>query len=200
MKPKLSIQMTPGERPNPGTGLRINQAANRDQGSTYRVGRPTERKADQKQRSKSCSGDQLRRSPTESVASVKERIETYLTTAATVGDSAEKLDAVTNMKPKSILVQGGRKKGPKLVHSSSISGGSKLKIYAQSATEEETTDAEDCRRNKVVQNAFLQVPRRNNDPGASFPGGVMKSKSFATARQFECALDERAATKRKRPC
>ena len=72
------------------------------------------------------------------------------------------------VRPKSILVSK-QKKVPKLVHAGTeAAGGPKLKIYTQSATEEEGTDTEASQRRAATVEAqvaaanLLQVPKRRD--------------------------------------
>jgi len=258
IKPKISNaqqqqpQQQPQARPSPGTGLRINQSVNvgrqpqqqmdaaftsggNSSGQQMRIGRSNERGNNDLQRSKSLSSDQPpRRNSIENIASVKERIETYLTSAASgqapaeqpppskqISDAKSPMSSAsaattaatasaapeTKSKPKSILTN--KKKTPKLIHQApapmvannrpQLAAGPK--IYMQSATEEEGTDAEEYHRQQVVAEAsklkLLQVPKRRDHPPTMMQG-VVKSKSFATPGQFECALDQQTADEKKR--
>ena len=204
----------------PGSSLRINQSPGTNSGDsgTNRVGRSSERRCvnfdNVVKRSKSCGGDdkELRRTSLdmENIASVKSRIETYLTSAAQVAPTIVEQPTTkpalpsTNVKqPKSILInrsEGGGAgkimKIPKLIHNGE--GESKnLKIYAQSATDistgEEDHNSSNRENNRLrfsnQQEKFLNVPKEREE--GMLLGGVRKSKSFATPGQFECAMDDR---------
>lgn len=156
----------------------------------------------------------------ENIASVKSRIESYLSSAAQVAPAAVEQPSkqgtnTPNVKqPKSILVnrsEGGMSgktmKLPKLIHNGE--GESKnLKIYAQSATdisaeEEDNSNCSNRETNKLrfstnQQDHLLQVPKHNDREKGMLLGGVRKSKSFATPGQFECAMDDHQIDEKKR--
>ena len=211
----------------PGSGLRINQSSTTTSGDSAggRVGRSSQRRCvnfdNVVKRSKSCGGEEKEQKRTsldmENIASVKSRIETYLTSAAqvappTIVEQAPKpLMTKTQVKqPKSILVNrsesmsGRVQKIPKLIHNGE--GESKnLRIYAQSATdisagEEDTTHHFHRDSNKLRfshhQENLLKVPKASED--GMLLGGVKKSKSFATPGQFECAMDDRQIDEKRK--
>ena len=233
MKPKLiGTEDTVADKEKslgvPGAGLRINQSSTTkagEQGSHGRVGRSSERRNvnfdNVVKRSKSCGGDakETRRTSLdmENIASVKSRIETYLSSAsqvapATVEQPLKQVATTPNVKqPKSILVNrsdgmaGKTIKTPKLIHNGE--GESKnLKIYAQSATDisagEEDSNNSNREANKLrfsnQQEHFLQVPKHTDREEGMLLGGVRKSKSFATPGQFECAMDDHQIDEKKR--
>merc|ERR1719367_698452 len=172
-------------------------------------------------RSKSVGGDgkEVKRTSLdmENIASVKSRIETYLTSAAqvappTIVEQAPKpvINTAPVKQPKSILVNrsesmsGRVQKIPKLIHNGE--GESKnLRIYAQSATdisagEEDASHHSNRETNKLRfshhQDSLLKVPRPTED--GMLLGGVKKSKSFATPGQFECAMDDRQIDEKRK--
>ena len=212
----------------PGAGLRINQSSTTKAGESGggRIGRSSERRCvnfDQNvvKRSKSCGGEtkEARRTSLdmENIASVKSRIENYLSSAAqvapTIVEHPPKQTANTpNVKqPKSILVNrsestsGKTPKTPKLIHNGE--GESKsLKIYAQSATDisagEDECTLSNRENNKLrfsnQHDNLLQVPKTKEREEGMLLGGVRKSKSFATPGQFECAMDDRQIDEKRR--
>ena len=213
----------------PGAGLRINQSSTTKSGEqgSHRTGRSSERRNvnfdNVVKRSKSCGGDvkEVRRTSLdmENIASVKSRIETYLSSTAqvvappTLAEQPLKQGTNTlNVKqPKSILVNRSEgasaktAKTPKLIHDGE--GGSKnLKIYAQSATDisagEEDSYCSIREPNKLrfsnQQDNFLQVPKQADREHGMAIGGIRKSKSFATPGQFECAMDDRQIDEKRR--
>ena len=230
MKPKLvGTEDTRNEKSLgiPGKGLRINQSATAAVGeqTNNRVGRSSERRNvnfdNVVKRSKSCGGDadQMRRTSLdmENIASVKSRIETYLSSAAeakggTEQTSKQEPSTTANVKqPKSILVNrsegviGKKTKTPKLIHSGE--GESKnLNIYAQSATDYSAEEDSSCTNREISnklkfaqqQEHFLKVPQLTDIENGMLPGGVRKSKSFATPGQFECAMDDHQVNEKKR--
>ena len=141
----------------PGSELRINKSSTTKSGESGsgRVGRSSQRRCvnfdNVVKRSKSCGGEEKEAKRTsldmENIASVKSRIETYLTSAAqvappTIVEQTPKpmINPIPVKQPKSILVNrsesmsGRVQKIPKLIHNGE--GNSKnLKIYAQSATD-----------------------------------------------------------------
>lgn len=209
----------------PGAGLRINQSSTTESGGS-RIGRSSERRCvnfDQNvvKRSKSCGGDtkEARRTSLdmENIASVKSRIENYLSSASqvatTIVEHPPKQAANTpNVKqPKSILVKRSEStsskapKTPKLIHNGE--GESKsLNIYAQSATDisagEDDCSLSNRENNKLRfsngQQNLLQVPKTKEKEEGMLLGGVRKSKSFATPGQFECAMDDRQIDEKRR--
>ena len=211
----------------PGSGLRINQSSTTKSGESGggRVGRSSQRRCvnfdNVVKRSKSVGGDdkEVKRTSLdmENIASVKSRIETYLTSAAqvappTIVEQAPKpiINPAPVKQPKSILVNrsesmsGRVQKIPKLIHNGE--GESKnLRIYAQSATdisagEEDASHHSNRETNKLRfshhQDSLLKVPRPTED--GMLLGGVKKSKSFATPGQFECAMDDRQIDEKRK--
>ena len=211
----------------PGSELRINKSSTTKSGESGsgRVGRSSQRRCvnfdNVVKRSKSCGGEEKEAKRTsldmENIASVKSRIETYLTSAAqvappTIVEQAPKpvINPIPVKQPKSILVNrsesmsGRVQKIPKLIHNGE--GNSKnLKIYAQSATdisagEEDASHHSNRETNKLRfshhQDSLLKVPKPSED--GMLLGGVKKSKSFATPGQFECAMDDRQIDEKRK--
>ena len=233
MKPNLVDETPPQIEKSlgrPGDGLRINQSSTTKGGESGsgRMGRSSERRCvnfdNVVKRSKSCGGDDKEAKRTsldmENIASVKSRIETYLSSAAQVAPPTiveqpppkPTATSSSNVKqPKSILVNrsesssGKTPKTPKLIHNGE--GDSKnLTIYAQSATDisagEEDTSISNRESNRLrfsqPQEKFLQVPKKAEKEDGMMLGGVRKSKSFATSGQFECAMDDRQIDDKRR--
>ena len=211
----------------PGSELRINKSSTTKSGEpgSGRVGRSSQRRCvnfdNVVKRSKSCGGEEKEAKRTsldmENIASVKSRIETYLTSAAqvappTIVEQSPKpiVNPIPVKQPKSILVNrsesmsGRVQKIPKLIHNGE--GNSKnLKIYAQSATdisagEEDASHHSNREANKLRfshhQDSLLKVPKPSED--GMLLGGVKKSKSFATPGQFECAMDDRQIDEKRK--
>jgi len=210
MKPKMVDGGKQHQRGVPGATLRINQPPGLQTSpqppevkSILRSSRSTERNPVQidnnsNNDSNSSSVSTQRRGSFENIGSVKSRIETYLNATEEELQQQQLQQQVVVPQPtgqhlKSILVNSdkGKKKTPKLVH-----GGDNLKIYAQSATDYSEDDDEIASRNRTMESHLLQIPEL---PERQFNLGVRKSKSFAsTVGQYECALDEKEASEKKK--
>jgi hypothetical protein len=213
MKPKMVDGVK--QRGVPGATLRINQPPGLQTSpqppevkSILRSSRSTERNPIQVVNNNNTNSSDnnsgvptQRRGSFENIGSVKSRIETYLN--ATEEEVQQQQQQAVVQQPqqqqpsgqhlKSILVNSdkGKKKTPKLVH-----GGDGLKIYAQSATDYSEDDDEIASRNRKMESHLLQIPELPERP---FNLGVRKSKSFAsTVGQYECALDEKEASEKKK--
>ena len=211
MKPKMVDAAKQHQRGVPGATLRINQPPGLQTSpqppevkSILRSSRSTERNPIQIDNN-SNNNDNIssvttqRRGSFENIGSVKSRIETYLNaTEEELQQQQQQQQQAFVQQPKgqhlkSILVNSekGKKKTPKLVH-----GGDGLKIYAQSATDYSEDDDEIASQNRLMESHLLQIPELPERP---FNLGVRKSKSFAsTVGQYECALDEKEASEKKK--